>query len=154
MFKKILGKKDKNSVNSELAQKIDVMDLTEKKSYLNNKISNMPVTREGVIEVVKSLIKEDPKTKKRYIKIDDHDSKKKKGFDLIISISTHKFITLPVVDLLREFEDVYKDVIEKFDKDNKQTYADKIKKAIKNSIVTIETIASIHNTTDILTQRY
>ncbi|MBN2781721.1 MAG: hypothetical protein JXQ66_00605 [Campylobacterales bacterium] len=156
MFKKILGKNDKskNKEHDELVQKIEKMDLTEKKSYINNKISALPVSREGVIEVLKSLIKEDPKTKQRYIKMDDNDTKKKKGFDLVIAISTHKFVTLPVVDLIQEFEEVYRDIIEKYDTDNKQTYSDKIKKAIKNSIITIETIASIHNTSHILTQRY
>ncbi len=152
MFRKILGKKkDKNNAEySEFVQKISRMDLTEKKIYVNNKISSMPITREGLIEVLKSLIEEDKKTKQRYIKIDDNDVKKKKGFDLVIYISTHSLITLPIVDLIQEFEEVYEDIIEKYDNDNKQTYANKIRKAVKNSVLTIEKIADIHNATDLL----
>jgi hypothetical protein len=97
-----------------------------------------------------SLIKEDKKTKKRYIKIDDSDSKKKKGFDLVIAISTHKFITIPIVDLIQDFIEVYKDVIEKYDTDNKQTYEHKLRKSVINAATTIETIADIHNATDLL----
>ncbi len=154
MFKKILGRKssgkedDKN--HSDLVQKIAKMDLTEKKAYVNNKISNMPITRDGLAEVLNSLIKLDKKTNQRYLKIDDNDAKIKKGFDLAIRISTHNLITFPVIKALQEFESVYKNIIEKFDTDNKQTYKSKINKAIQNAVLTIGVIADINNASDIL----
>ena len=154
MFKKILGRKstgsEDNKNHSDLVQKIAKMDLTEKKSYINNRISSMPATRDGVAEVLNSLIKLDKKTNQRYLKMDDHDGKIKKGFDLVIAISTHSLITFPVIKSLQEFEEVYKELIEKFDTDNKQTYKSKIKKAIQNAVLTIGIIADIHNASDIL----
>jgi len=154
MFKRILGRKSAGSTDdknySELVQKIEKMDLTEKKAYVNNRISSMPITRDGLAEVLNSLIKLDKKTNQRYLKIDDHDGKIKKGFDLAITISTHNLITFPVIKALQEFENVYKDIIEKFDNDNKQTYKGKLKKATQNAVVTIGVIADIHNASDLL----
>jgi hypothetical protein len=154
MFKKILGRSDADKASdkeySELAQKIAKMDLTEKKAYINNKISNMPVTRDGLAEVLNSLIKLDKKTNTRYLKMDDNDAKIKKGFDIAIVISTHSLITFPVIKMLQEFEEVYKDIIEKFDTDNKQTYKSKLKKAVQNAVLTIGAIADIHNSSDLL----
>jgi len=156
MFKKILGRSDTNSNDSgdknysELVQKIAKMDLTEKKAYINNRISSMPATRDGVAEVLNSLIKLDKNTNTRYLKMDDQDGKKKKGFDLAIAISTHSLITFPVIKMLQEFEIVYKEMIEKFDIDNKQTYQGKLSKAIENAIVTIGMIADINNSSDLL----
>jgi len=154
MFKKILGRKSTGSVDdknhSELVQKIAKMDLTEKKAYVNNKNSSMPATRDGVAEVLNSLIRLDKKTNQRYLKMDDHDGKIKKGFDLAILISTHNLITFPVIKTLQEFEEVYKNLIDKFDTDNKQTYKGKIKKAIQNAVLTIGVIADIHNSSDLL----
>jgi hypothetical protein len=152
MFKSILGKikeKDKETHN-ELAQKIMKMDLSEKKNYVNDRIESLPVSREGLIEVMNSLIKEDSKTKKRYIKMDDSDAKKKKGFDLVITISTHKYMTLPIIDLIQDFSEAYRDIIEKYDTDNKQTYEHKLKKAVSSAVNTVNTIAEIHNTNDLL----
>jgi len=153
MFNKILGRKEgakEDKEHSELVQRISKMDLTEMKSYVNNRISSMPVSRDGLVEILKLLLKEDKKTKTRYLKIDDNDAKIKKGFDLVIAISTHSMITFPVIKLLQEFEEVYKDIIDKFDTDNKQTYKSKLKKAVENSVTTIGMIADIHNASDIL----
>ncbi|MEA1955467.1 MAG: hypothetical protein U9N02_03125 [Campylobacterota bacterium] len=154
MFKKILGRKksgnedDKN--HSELVQQISKMDLTEKKSYINNRISSMPVCRDGLVEVLNSLVKLNKKTNTRYLKIDDNDIKIKKGFDLAIAISTHNLITFPIVKSLQEFEEVYQEIIEKFDTNNKQTYKGKLKKAVANAVLTIGVIADIHNSSDLL----
>ena len=154
MFNKILGRKKGSSEDdkehSELVQRISKMDLTEMKSYLNNRISTMPVCRDGLVAILNLLLKVDKKTNTRYLKIDDNDAKIKKGFDLAIKISTHNLITFPVIKALQEFESVYKNIIEKFDTDNKQTYKSKINKAIQNAVLTIGVIADIHNASDIL----
>ena len=154
MFKKILGRKKGNAKEdsnySELVQQISKMDLTEKKSYVNNRISSMPICRDGLAEVLESLIRLDKKTNTRYLKIDDDDTKIKKGFDLAIAISTNNLITFPVIKTLQEFVDVYSEIIKKFDIDNKQTYEGKLKKAVENAILTIGAIADIHNSSDLL----
>ena len=154
MFNKILGRKKGSSEDdkehSELVQRISKMDLTEMKSYLNNRISTMPVCRDGLVAILNLLLKVNKKTNTRYLKIDDNDAKIKKGFDIAIAISTHNMITFPVVKLLQDFEEAYKDIIEKFDTDNKQTYKGKLKKAVENAVLTIGLIADIHNTSDIL----
>lgn len=154
MFNKILGRTKDNSSNnkehSELVQRISKMDLTEMKSYVNNRISSMPTSRDGLVEILKLLLKVDKKTNTRYLKIDDHDAKIKKGFDLVIAISTHSLITFPVIKLLQDFIEAHKDIIEKFDRDNKQTYQSKLKKAVENAILTIGMIADINNASDVL----
>lgn len=154
MFKKILGRKkdtdNGNKEHSKLVEKISIMNLTEMKSYVNNRNSNMPICRDGLLEVLNSLIKLDKKTNTRYLKKDDNDAKIKKCFDLAITISTHHMITFPVIKSLDDFGDVYKEIIKKFDTDNKQTYQGKLKKATENAVLTIGAIADIHNTSDIL----
>ncbi len=154
MFNKILGRTKNddsgNKEHSELMQKISKMDLTEMKSYVSNRISSMPVSREGLVVVLEYLLKVDKKTNTRYLKIDDNDAKIKKGFDLVIAISTHSLITFPVIKLLQDFIEAHKDIIEKFDRDNKQTYQSKLKKAVENAILTIGMIADINNASDVL----
>ncbi|MEO1953676.1 MAG: hypothetical protein ABGW74_03125 [Campylobacterales bacterium] len=154
MFNKILGRTKNddsgNKEHSELMQKISKMDLTEMKSYVNNRISSMPVSREGLVVVLEHLLKVDKKTNTRYLKIDDNDAKIKKGFDLAIAISTHSLITFPVIKLLQDFIEAHKDIIEKFDRNNKQTYRSKLKKAVENAIITIGMIADINNASDVL----
>ena len=73
-------------------------------------------------------------SEKRYIQIDDMDSKIKKGFDLIITISSSKKISVEAVELIQEFIAVYQEIIEKFDRQNKQIYASKLNDALNSAI--------------------
>ena len=92
MLSKILGlkKNDKPDKDEELAEKISKMNLTEMRSYLNNRIPTLEVSKNGLVEILKKLTTLNEKSSKRYIEIDDMDSKKKSGFDIVIHIATHK----------------------------------------------------------------
>ena len=137
MFGSFLGKKqdsisDDNSSN--IALKVSKMNLTEMRSYVNNKLNDFEMTQAGLVEVIKKLTTTDEKTSKTYLQIDDMDSKKKKGFDLVIMIANSKYISAQAVELLQEFTVVYSDLIVKYDTDNKEIYASRFTDALGLSI--------------------
>ncbi len=86
---------------------------------------------------MKRLISVNEKTSKRFIEMDAMDTKVKKAFDLVILVAKSKKITVVVVELIQEFMNLYRDVIEKFDTNNKQTYDSKLKKCISNGVLMV-----------------
>ncbi len=140
MFSKFLGKKifDDTPANKNLMVKIEEMNLTDMRIYINNKIEGMTSTEEGIIAILKKLILKDEKTSTRYIKLDDAEVKKKKAFELIIAILQHKKITIVAIELIQVFLEVYADIILKYDKDNKQIYGSKMKNALLKTVSTME----------------
>ncbi len=155
MFSKILGKKentksDGSDANSELVQKIATMNLTEMRSYINNKIPDLEVNEEGIIEVLKKLVYPDKKTSKRYIEIDDMDSKIKKGLELLLNISKHKKMTVVAIELLQEYIRTSEDVIQKYDKEHKEIYASRLKDALSNAVAVVNARSSLKTKMDVL----
>jgi len=153
MFGKILGKNKDNVSQSdkkhlEIVEKISKMNLTDMRAYINNKILNFEIDEDGLIEILKKLTTKNGE--KRYIEIDDMDSKKKKGFDLVISVASHTKITVVAVELIQEFITFYDDVIKKFDKDNKQIYESKLKDALQKAINNISEMAELKRKMDVL----
>ena len=134
MFGNILGKDKSKSGNKELVHKILKMNIPEMRSYVNNRAFNLEVTEEGLVEVLKKMTSLNEESEKRYIQIDDMDSKIKKGFDLIITISLSQKISVEAVELIQEFITVYQEIIEKFDRENKQIYASKLNDALSSAI--------------------
>ena len=135
MFSKMLGRAkeasaDENQEHKELVAKISKMNLTDMRAYVNNRIPDFPVDEDGLSEVLRKLLEVDEKTSKRYIDIDDMDSKIKKCFDLILSILKNKKITVTAIELANEFLEMSKDIIEKYDKENKQIYNTKLRNSI------------------------
>jgi len=155
MFSKILGRK-KEDIGSEdpehraLVEKISTMNLTEMRSYVNDKIKEFALTEDGLVEVMNRLILEDKKTKELYIKSDDMDSKKKKAFDLVLSIAKNKKISLVAIEQIQKFIIVYKDIIEKYDQDNKEIYASRFVDVIKFALASIAQKAALKNKMDLL----
>ncbi|MCD6258231.1 MAG: hypothetical protein J7J31_01390 [Helicobacteraceae bacterium] len=141
MFSRILGKKvSKDPSDNGLEEKISKMNLTEMRSYVNNKAE---VSEQGLIEILKRLTTKDSQTSKRYIELDDMDVKVKKGFDLIITIAQHKKITVVAIELIVEFIHLYEDVIEKFDEENKQIYKRKLKEALDVALKNMDGISKL-----------
>ena len=141
MFSRILGKKvSKDPSDNGLEEKISKMNLTEMRSYVNNKAE---VSEQGLIEILKRLTTRDSQTSKRYIELDDMDVKVKKGFDLIITIAQHKKITVVAIELIVEFIHLYEDVIEKFDEENKQIYKSKLKEALDVALKNMDGISKL-----------
>ncbi|MGD9718076.1 MAG: hypothetical protein AB7U24_02455 [Sulfurimonadaceae bacterium] len=150
MFHKFLGKKESDQAKSDgIKEKISQMDLTQMRAFVNNKEE---ITEEGIIEVLKKLIAKNETTSKRYIEIDDMDVKIKKGFDLVLSIASHKKLTLVAIELIHEFVTLYSDIIEKFDRENKQIYAAKFVQALENGVAMMEEVAKLKRKMDLLHQ--
>ena len=79
-------------------------------------------------------------------------SKKKKSFDLVIVISEHKKITITTIEQIQEFIELYKDIIEKYDNDNKQIYASRLKDSIEKGLKTIELMAEVNKKEKVLSE--
>ena len=150
MFNKLLGKKTESSDQSynELEHKISKMDLSDMRYYVNNKLTDFQLCNKGLIEVMKRLILINEKTSKRFIEIDAMDSKIKKAFDLVILVAKSKKITVIAIELIQEFINLYADVIEKFDTDNKQTYDSKLKRSLNDAILMIGSMSDIKEKMD------
>ena len=134
MFGSILGKKKENTPVDDVALKVSKMNLTEMRSYVNNKLDNFEITPDGLIEVMRRLTSMDENNSKTYLQIDDMDSKKKKGFDLVLMIAISKHISVEVIELLQEFIKVYEELIAKYDVEFKEIYASRFLDAIELAI--------------------
>jgi len=125
---------DKEKMHNELAERISKMNLTDMRSYTNNRIPDLPVSKEGLVEVLKRLLEVDDKTHKRYIGIEDMDSKIRKGLDLIVNILANRKLSIEAIEVAIELYEVSKEMIKKYDTDNKQIYISKIKKSLNKAI--------------------
>jgi len=155
MFENLLGRKKKDisiddQNHSVLLSKIDKMNLTEMRSYVKNNILGMESSSDGLSIVLRKIIDKNKTTSKRYIENGDMDSKIKKAFELVLAIAGHKKITVVIIEQIQEFIDVYADIILKFDTDNKEIYASRLKKAIKQGITTVNSMTVINTKMKIL----
>lgn len=140
MFSFIKKKKDGDSKLKELQEKIAKMNVTEMRSFVNKKDE---ITQEGLLEVMKKLTTQNSETSKRFIEIDDADVKVKKAFDLVISIAKSKKITIEAAETISNFIELYSDIIEKYDKENRDIYKSKLKDALALALLNIDTITDL-----------
>ncbi|MEO1938655.1 MAG: hypothetical protein ABGW85_08505 [Sulfurimonas sp.] len=157
MFGSILGRKKEeisaeDKEHQELVEKISKMNLTEMRSYINNKIKDFEVSEDGLNEVLSKLITPDAKTNNYYVKVDDMDSKKKKAFDLVLSAAKNKKVNVVTVELMQKFMDVYKDIIANYDKEHKEIYESRFKDAIELALSNITKKSELKNKMDVLQQ--
>ena len=157
MFGNILGRKkeeisSEDKANLEIEARISKMNLTDMRAYLKNNMTGFESCEDGLIAIMDKLLTKNEDTLKRYIEIDDMDSKKKKSFDLVITISEHKKITVRTIEQIQEFIEFYKDVIEKFDTDNKQIYASRLKDSIQRGMKTIEMMTDVNRKAKVLAE--
>ncbi len=154
MFKKFLGKKsaesEENSEEREINEKISKMNLTEMKSYINNRIDGFALTTYGLNAVLRKLIGLNDATNKHYINADDMDSKKKKAFDLVLSTMSNSKITVESMELVQEFKDTYKAIIDTYDRENKQIYASRFEDGLKVGMLTLDKLLQMSQKTSIL----
>lgn len=150
MFNRLLGKKTNTTdqSDSELEHRISKMDLNDMRNYVNNKLTDFQLCSDGLIEVMKRLILINEKTSKRFIEIDAMDTKVKKAFDLVVLVAKSKKITVITIELIQDFINLYADVIEKFDTDNKQTYGSKLKKSLNDAVLMINSMSDIKEKMD------
>lgn len=154
MFGKLLGKRSKDTTESEVApeliEKIAKMNLTEMRTYVRNGLKDFEVCIDGLHLVMKRLIDPINDAGEFYIKQDDMDSKKKKAFDLLLLISQSKRISLKTLDLVTEFTKLYDNIIQDYDYRNKDIYTSRFKKAIEIAMINIQTISEVNKRIDVL----
>ena len=157
MFGSILGRKKEDistedKGHQELVEKISKMNLTEMRSYINNKIKDFEISEDGLNEVLSKLVTPDAKTKNYYLQADDMDSKKKKAFDLVLSTAKNKKVNVVTVELIQKFMDVYKDIITDYDKEHKEIYESRFNDAIELALTNITQKSELKNKMDVLQQ--
>jgi len=144
---KVLGKKNKSedeNLDKDLVKKVSKMNLNDMRFYINGKMTDFDISEDGIEEVLKRLILTNKETSKRFIEIDDMDSKIKKAFELILSILDNKKITVVGVELVQKFIEMYQDIILDYDTRNKQIYSSKFREKI------ISCLDSINAKTDLI----
>jgi len=141
-----MGKKnDKKGQSKELQEairKVESMNLTEMRTYVNNKITSFEVSTEGLLAIMNKLTLPDKSTSKLYLCEDDMDVKKKKAFDLVLLIAKNKKLNLTVLAVIQEFNHVYTALISKYDKENKEIYASRFKDMIDQAVIGFAALAS------------
>jgi len=151
MFGKFFGKKNSTSLNDkEIAVKIANMSITDMRSYINNKISSLPLSEAGLNAVMKKLTSVNETTSKRFIEIDDMDTKIKKAFDLLLLIGKNKKVSMRTIELIQKFVELYADIITKYDTEKKEIYNSRFNDLIKNLIIKIDGAVALKNKMDLL----
>ncbi len=154
MFKKILGKKEQTKGESkefsEALSKVQNMNLTEMRIYVNNKIASFPVSTYGLLAVMEKLTLENKTTNKLYLEESDTDVKKKKAFDLVLLVAKSTKINLKVLDMVEYFTKVYAPIIAKFDKDNKEIYTSRFQEMHTQALAALAVLADDMDKEDIL----
>ena len=140
MFGKILGK-NKEETNTktsynEIVNKISKMNLTDMRLYVNNKLTSFEISEDGLYEVMRRLVSKDDNNR-RFIESDAMESKIKKAFDLVIIISKSKKINVKTTELIQQFIELYKDILHKYDTDNKEIYTSRLNDALANAIIMV-----------------
>ncbi len=153
MFGKILGKNKKeaneNQEHSKIVEKISKMNISDMRVYVNNKLISFEICEDGLNEVMRKLLLKDDKGQ-RFIEMDAMDSKKKKAFDLVLIVASSKKITIVTIELIQEFMKQYIDIIDKFDKENKQIYTSKFKDGLTKAMSTISAMTEVNRKNIIL----
>ena len=155
MFKNLLKKKETQDDKMdkslrELITKIDKMNLTEMRSYVNGNIKDLEVTAEGLNVVLERLVKVDSTTSKSYINSDDMDSKKKKAFNLVLTIMGNKKINIETIELVQKFLEVYEEMINEFDREYKDIYSSRFKDAIESGLAMIGVLSDMEKKIQVL----
>lgn len=153
MFGTLLSKnKDTESENetSQIVAKVSKMNLSEMRSYVNNKAINLAISEDGILEVLRKLTNIDEQNSKRYLQLDDMDSKKKKGFDLVILICKNIHMNVEIVEVVQEFTVVYEELISVYDTEHKDIYASRLTDAIGLAIDSVNKHSELNRKTKVL----
>ena len=147
MLNKLLGKKEKKTKDNtkELQEYLSKIGVSEIRSLLLGQVEKFPVDEVMIVEILKKMTYEDAKTEKKFLESSDNDIKLKKAFDTVITAANHKKITIEAIELIQKFIQMYKDIIEEFDKRNKQIYMHKLTKAIEGSLEIVAQITAYAN---------
>jgi translation initiation factor 2 beta subunit (eIF-2beta)/eIF-5 len=154
MFKKLLGKKKEDNSqeqkeHAELVEKISKMNLSEMRSYINNRL-DMEVSEAGLGGVLDKLTQPNPQTQNYYLQEDDMDSKKKKAFELILLIAKSQMISFEIVEKIQKFIEHYHTMITTYDKKYKEIYTSRLSDAVELALANINKMSQLKVKMDIL----
>ena len=154
MFGKILGKKkdatsEDEKEHTQLVEKISTMNLTEMRTYVNDKLATLPLCEDGLSAIVNKLSTPDS-AGNMYLKEDDMDTKKRKAFELILLVSKSQKITFKTVDLIQKFIEKNIKLINNYDKEHKEIYLSRLNNAIELALKNINEITILKAKMDIL----
>lgn len=157
MFGNLLGRNKKETskedkVNAEVVHRISQMNLTDMRAYVRNNMKGIESCSDGLIAVMDRLITKNEDTMKRYIEIDDMDTKIKKGFELVLSVASHKKVTVTTVEQIQAFIVLYEDLILKFDKEYKQIYETRLNNGLEQALKTVDIMADVNRKEDVLSK--
>ncbi|MEA3370770.1 MAG: hypothetical protein U9Q40_05465 [Campylobacterota bacterium] len=153
MFGNLLGKNKKSDSKNDVTQivaRVSKMNLSEMRFYVNNRVTDLAISEDGIVEVLKKLTHIDIESSKRYLQTDDMDSKKKKGFDLVILICKNMHVKAETVELLQEFILVYEELIRAYDTQHKDIYASRLTDAISLAIEGVNRHSELNRKTNVL----
>jgi len=142
MFGNVIGKKKKFS---EIEQKVSKMNLADMRNYVNT-----DVTEAGLEAIMKKLTIFNERTKSFYLKTSDMDSKKKKAFDLVLSISGHIKITMTVAEEIQEFFVIYAKIIKEYDKEKSDIYTSRFDSAVLSAMDNLYKQATLQRKENVL----
>lgn len=154
MFKKIKKTTKDDASDTVFKSLIATWTLTDIKTYLQNKNPEFPLTEHGLLIVLERFTtREKPSDKypngKCEVELDDNDIRIKKAFDIILLVAKSSTLSMEGIEKMEAFREMHTDVIEKFDKNNAQTYEHKLKEAVANAIIMVETKKGIENSLNI-----
>lgn len=152
MFKKLFEKKEEKKEEDSDLEKISKMNLSEMKLYVINRMENLHVTEDGILEVLKKLTTQNSETSEYYLKNDDMDSKIKKGFDLIITISKSSYININIIESIQKFIEIYDEIIKDYDIKYKEIYMSRLKDALNKSLSKMEEITNLRTKMNVLNE--
>jgi hypothetical protein len=136
--------------NSHTVERIAKMNLSDMRSYVRNNIKDFEVSEFGLQEIMHRLTLRDEHTEKFYINSDDMSTKKKKAFDLVILIANNKKITVDTVEQIQKFLEVYKDIIEAYDREFKEIYESRFNDALNMAIGNVNELTKFQNKMSVL----
>lgn len=136
--------------DSHIIERISKMNLSDMRSYVRNTIKDFEVSEFGLQEIMHRLTVKDEHTEKFYINSDDMPTKKKKAFDLVILIAQNKKITVDIVEQMQKFLEVYKDIIEAYDREFKEIYESRFNDALSRAIGNVNELTEFQNKMSVL----
>ncbi|MDH4944873.1 hypothetical protein [Sulfurimonas sp. C5] len=139
----------KGSIDPKMIDKISKMNLSDMRLYVKNGMKDFELSAIGLNEVLKKLVTPLNEKGELYLKADDTDSKKKKAFELVLLAAGSIKISVTAIELMQQFVETYRDIINDYDDEQKDIYHSRLIKAIETAIENVYKINSIEKTLDL-----
>lgn len=121
-------KRDRERKMNEMRRILSFWSKKELQAYVYNNNKKYPSSDAGMGAILERFIYRDE------FEIGTMSEELKVGFDIVLSISRNKRISLQTTDLILEFITYYKEVINSYDRQSAQTYYHKLVVAYEKSV--------------------